>query len=591
MSSTRLSRDEQAKKKAIEEARKAGELPPEVDNEGNMINPHIPEFMSKAPWYLNQEEGAGLKHQRDAKKKVDTIKDMNVWYKRGKDAFVKGKKEKRYRKGACKNCGAMTHKEKDCLERPRSTKKSAWKTGKTFARDEVKQQNFNLSYDASRDRWNGYDANQQLKKIELYNKAEEERRKKALRDREEKYRLKKLKKEEKRAAKKAEKKKAKEEATSEGKENGSDSESSFGDTDSESENENSDADLSGVKEGDDAKLAQKMFTIGTAVKATVRNLRIREDTAKYLRNLDPNSAYYDPKTRSMRANPTPHIPLEESTYAGDNFISNTGEAKELAKAQMFAWEAQAKSGEEVGATHLNANPTEMMLRQKEFKERKEKLKNMKKAEVFAKYGGEEHLKKPDPTILDTESNTYVEYSSDGRVLKGNDTKQRVLSKYEEDVFPGNHTSVWGSYYDVDTQQWGFACCWQTNKKGYCTGEAGKKAKIASMRMKLDANTSERDVNTTDETSGTSANEIKGYDPSEKSMLYGTGNVDVKLDPSKLEAAKKRYEESNRREETGESGKRKYNSFENSGSLTVEDMEIYKRNRSRKGDPMLNKTVQ
>jgi hypothetical protein len=28
-------------------------------------------------------------------------------------------------------------------------------------------------------------------------------------------------------------------------------------------------------------------------KTTVRNLRIREDTAKYLRNLNPNSAHYD----------------------------------------------------------------------------------------------------------------------------------------------------------------------------------------------------------------------------------------------------------------------------------------------------------
>ena len=36
---------------------------------------------------------------------------------------------------------------------------------------------------------------------------------------------------------------------------------------------------------------------------SVRNLRIREDTAKYLRNLDADSAYYDPKTRSMRENP------------------------------------------------------------------------------------------------------------------------------------------------------------------------------------------------------------------------------------------------------------------------------------------------
>lgn len=36
---------------------------------------------------------------------------------------------------------------------------------------------------------------------------------------------------------------------------------------------------------------------------TVRNLRIREDTAKYLYNLNSESAYYDPKSRSMRENP------------------------------------------------------------------------------------------------------------------------------------------------------------------------------------------------------------------------------------------------------------------------------------------------
>ena len=42
-------------------------------------------------------------------------------------------------------------------------------------------------------------------------------------------------------------------------------------------------------------------------RTTVRNLRIREDTAKYLYNLDPNSAFYDPKTRSMRENPFKNI--------------------------------------------------------------------------------------------------------------------------------------------------------------------------------------------------------------------------------------------------------------------------------------------
>lgn len=52
------------------------------------------------------------------------------------------------------------------------------------------------------------------------------------------------------------------------------------------------ADMPGVKVDEDSR-----------TKITVRNLRIREDTAKYLYNLDPNSAYYDPKSRSMRENP------------------------------------------------------------------------------------------------------------------------------------------------------------------------------------------------------------------------------------------------------------------------------------------------
>lgn len=47
----------------------------------------------------------------------------------------------------------------------------------------------------------------------------------------------------------------------------------------------------------------------------VRNLRIREDTAKYLLNLDVNSAHYDPKTRSMREDPLPDMDPNEKFYA------------------------------------------------------------------------------------------------------------------------------------------------------------------------------------------------------------------------------------------------------------------------------------
>ena len=46
------------------------------------------------------------------------------------------------------------------------------------------------------------------------------------------------------------------------------------------------------------------------VRTTVPNLRNREDTAKYLRNLDPNSAVYDGKSRTMKENPTPNIPQD-----------------------------------------------------------------------------------------------------------------------------------------------------------------------------------------------------------------------------------------------------------------------------------------
>lgn len=45
-----------------------------------------------------------------------------------------------------------------------------------------------------------------------------------------------------------------------------------------------------------------------------RNLRIREDTAKYLLNLDVNSAHYDPKTRSMREDPLPDADPNEKFY-------------------------------------------------------------------------------------------------------------------------------------------------------------------------------------------------------------------------------------------------------------------------------------
>lgn len=51
------------------------------------------------------------------------------------------------------------------------------------------------------------------------------------------------------------------------------------------------------------------------------------------------------------------------------------------------------------------------------------------------------------------------------------------SKYEEDVFMNNHTTVWGSWWK--DHQWGYKCCKQFTRNSYCTGQAGIDAAEAS----------------------------------------------------------------------------------------------------------------
>jgi pre-mRNA-processing factor SLU7 len=84
-----------------------------------MINPHNPDFITKVPWYLG-ESGPSLKHHNI--QKVDHFLSLSEADALVKEKIAKQKEEKSivkvsYKKGACKNCGAMTHKEKDCVER------------------------------------------------------------------------------------------------------------------------------------------------------------------------------------------------------------------------------------------------------------------------------------------------------------------------------------------------------------------------------------------------------------------------------------------------------------------------------------------
>src|ERR1700722_13711205 len=113
-------------------------------------NEYIPSFIANKPFYLRDEDDQNdyLEHQRLQKGQSDQSK----WYDRGKR---QGPAATKFRKGACENCGAMTHKTKECLSRPR--KQGAKWTGKDIQADEVVE-DVKLGWDAKRDRWNGYDA-------------------------------------------------------------------------------------------------------------------------------------------------------------------------------------------------------------------------------------------------------------------------------------------------------------------------------------------------------------------------------------------------------------------------------------------------
>ncbi|KAK0111332.1 mRNA splicing protein [Cadophora gregata] len=372
--------------------------PPSAANKE--ANEYIPSFISKKPFYIGEDDDQNdyLEHQRLQKAQAEQSK----WYDRGKKV---GPAATKFRKGACENCGAMTHKTKECLSRPRA-KGAKW-TGQDIQADEIIQ-DVKMGWDAKRDRWNGFDPKEYKAVTDEYAELE--------------------------ALKQAQVKQDEE--------------------DDEGE--------------DDAKYAEES-DMGRHQSTSTKQLRIREDTAKYLLNLDLDSAKYDPKTRSM-VDSGATADTAAALVAEEGFMRASGDAAEFEKAQKYAWESQEKAGDT--KLHLQANPTSGEYYRRKEKEEAEAKRQAHKKMLLEKYGGE--VSSNASTLRAAaviESENYLEYDDTGAIKGG--PKASSKSKYPEDVLINNHASVWGSWWS--NFRWGYSCCHSLIKNSFCTGEEGKKA--------------------------------------------------------------------------------------------------------------------
>ena len=384
-------------------------------------NEYIPSFISKKPFYLESADSENdyLEHQR----LQNSASDKSVWYDRGKRA---GPAATKFRKGACENCGAMTHKTKECLSRPRA-KGAKW-TGKNIQADEVVQ-DVQLGWDAKRDRWNGYDAGDYRNVTEEYEELENL------------------------------KKRSKENMQSSIQRLLTD-------------------DVEGARHQDEEAKYAEESDMGRQQSTATRNLRIREDTAKYLLNLDLDSAKYDPKTRSM-VDMGAQADRAAALVAEDNFMRASGDAAEFERAQRYAWESQERGDK--NKTHLQANPTSGEYFRRKEKDEHDAKREVQRTILLEKYGGEQHLqpsKLRKLTVVENEA--YAEYDETGRHKGAPESEAK--SQYAEDILVNNHTSVWGSWWS--NFRWGYACCHSNIKNSYCTGEEGKVAFQEADRVRV-----------------------------------------------------------------------------------------------------------
>ena len=230
-----------------------------------------------------------------------------------------------------------------------------------------------------------------------------------------------------------------------------------------------------------------------------------------------------------------------------------------------------------------SNPSQAELLLKQFEGKKKDLEEAKKNEIRDKYNP---ISEPlDLRLRLGQTEVFTEYSREGRVVRGA-AKAPVRTKYEEDVYINNHTSVWGSYFNRSRFQWGYACCHSLVKNSYCVGETGKQMNDSANNQAIDLHQERRML---EKVPGTAQTRVQ-TGIVKRSDVYGESSGDVVLSEEKMAEALKRAEArmKREREEAAEeeegTRKRSYNSMQ-TVEVTPEDMEAYRILKSKRQDPM------
>lgn len=209
-----------------------------------------------------------------------------------------------------------------------------------------------------------------------------------------------------------------------------------------------------------------------------KTIRDRQDVPAYIQKISIGGkiAYGSQSTGAM--DPSNGIVNDRSQFVRQQ----EGDAEAFKRVQQFAWDQNdqyealkekemfrerlqgAVDGNKDSATHvpvelnlsMEASPTLMLIRAREHEGEKQRLLDEKKQALVGKYGGLQHLREAEVVERGHRQKPATADSRTGGLKN---------SRYIEGVYPGNHSSVWGSFYK--NGKWGFACCRQTERDADC----------------------------------------------------------------------------------------------------------------------------